>query len=100
MQRRAFLAHVHVFSTFRTTVWKFHDFSITQILREINVGDARNAKSAISIHSEALNLDFYKFLHFLKTEIYQIDKIQSPKMVTTAVLDIEALQNWFHVKSE
>ena len=29
------------------TVWKFHDFSITQILREINFGDSRSAKSAM-----------------------------------------------------
>ena len=52
--------------------------SLRFYLREINVGDARIAKSAISTHSEALKLDFYKFLHFLKAEIYQIDKIQSP----------------------
>ena len=35
------------------TVWKFHDFSITQILREISLGDSRRAISAISTHSEA-----------------------------------------------
>ena len=29
------------------TVWKFHDFSITQILCEINIWDSRSAKSAI-----------------------------------------------------
>ena len=37
------------------TVWKFHDFSITQILREINFGDCRSAKSAILTY---LNFDF------------------------------------------
>ena len=60
------------------TVWKFHDFSITQILREINFGDSRSAKSAILTHLEALNFDFYGILHFLKAEIYQKDKTQSP----------------------
>ena len=25
-----------------STMWKFHDFSITQILREINFGDSRH----------------------------------------------------------
>ena len=30
------------------TVWKFHYFSITQILRGINFGDSRSAKSANS----------------------------------------------------
>ena len=29
------------------TVWKFQDFSITQILREINFEDSRSAKTAI-----------------------------------------------------
>ena len=28
-------------------VWKFDDFSITQILHEINFGDSASAKSAI-----------------------------------------------------
>ena len=37
----------------RFTVWKFHDFSITQILREINFGDSPSAKSAILIHLES-----------------------------------------------
>ena len=41
------------------TVWKFHDFSITQILREINFGDSRSAKYAILTYLEALNFGFY-----------------------------------------
>ena len=54
-------------------------FFIIQILREINFGDSRSAKSAISLHFEALNFDFYAFLHILKVEISQISKIQKPK---------------------
>ena len=60
------------------TMWKFHDFSIPQILREINFGDSRNAKSAIEAYFEDLNVDFYAFLHFLKYEIHQINQIQTP----------------------
>ena len=37
-------------------------------LREINFGDSSGAKSAILSHLEALNFDFYEFLHFLKAE--------------------------------
>ena len=37
------------------TEWKFHDFSIIQILREINFGDSRSEKSATLTHLEALN---------------------------------------------
>ena len=60
------------------TVWTFLDFSITQILREINFRDSRTAKSAFFAILEALNLDFYEFLHFLKSEIYQLSQIKSP----------------------
>ena len=60
-------------------MWKFHEFSITQILREINFGHSRGAKSAILTHLEVLNVDSYDFLHFLKVDIYQISKIQSLK---------------------
>ena len=58
-------------------MWKFHDFSISYILREINFWDSRSVKSAILTHLEALNFDFYECLHFLKGEIDQIDSIQS-----------------------
>ena len=37
------------------TVWKFHDFTVTQILREINFEDARSAQSAILTHLGTLN---------------------------------------------
>ena len=52
-----------------STVWKFHSFSIAQILREINFGDSKSAKSAILTHLEALNCDAYEFLHFQKVEV-------------------------------
>ena len=57
-------------------MWKFQDFSVTQILREINFWDSKNAKLAILTHLEALNFDFQEFLHFLKGEIDQINKNQ------------------------
>ena len=62
-----------------STVWKCYDFSISQILRKINIEDFRSAKSAILTHLEALNLDIYDFMHFKNTEIYQIKKSKSPK---------------------
>ena len=54
------------------TKWKLKDLSVTQILCEIIFGESRSIKSAILTHLEALNFDFYEFLHFLKDEIYQI----------------------------
>ena len=61
-------------------MWKFHDFTVTQILREINFRDYRSVKSANFVISEALNFDFYEFLQFLKAEIHQSKKIQSSKL--------------------
>ena len=60
------------------TVCKFQDFSIAQIFHEINFGDSRSAKSAILTHLEDMNLKFYEFLNFFKTEITQMNKIQGP----------------------
>ena len=50
-------------------MWKYHDFSIAQILREINFWDSTVSKFWISI--------FMISLQFLKVKIYQINKIQS-----------------------
>ena len=33
--------------TVQITVWKFHDFSVIQILREINFGESRSSITAI-----------------------------------------------------
>ena len=63
-----------------STVWKFQEFSVTQILREINFGDFRSANSAVLTDLEALNFSFCTFLHFPKTEIHQMNKIQSIKI--------------------
>ena len=46
-----------IFKNVQLTVWSFHDFPITQILREIKYWDSRSAKSAILTHLEALNFD-------------------------------------------
>ena len=46
------------------TVWKFDDFSVTQILREINFGDSRSAKYAISTHLEIRISIFMNFCTF------------------------------------
>ena len=42
------------------TVWKFQDFCITEILREINFEDSRSAKSAVFAILGAVN-----FVHLL-----------------------------------
>ena len=64
----------------KLTVWKLDEFSISQILREIDFWDFRNAKSAILTHLEVLNFDFNEFLQFIKAEIFLRNKIQGPKI--------------------
>ena len=49
------------------------------MLCEINFGHSRSTKSAILTHSEAVNLVLHEFLHFLKAEIYQINKSGSTR---------------------
>ena len=66
------------------TVWKFQDFCITQILREISFEDSKSAKSAILTHLEALNFNFHDFLYFLKAAIYQMNKFTALKMAKLA----------------
>jgi len=65
-------------------VWRFQNFSITQILREINFRDFRNAKSAILPHLEALDFDFYAFL---KVELTKLAKFGALKMAKTSVFE-------------
>ena len=67
-------------------MWKFHAFSVAQILRKIKFGDSRSAKSAILTHLEVLNFDFNEFLHFLKAEFYPINKSEPLQLQKTAVL--------------
>ena len=48
------------------TIGKIHDVSVTQILREINIGNSilLSAKYAILTHLEALNFDFFALFDF------------------------------------
>ena len=67
---------------------KLQNFSVTLILREIKVGESRASKIAILTNWEALNFTFCDFLHFLNIEVYQINKIQSPKIIQIAVIEL------------
>ena len=71
--------------TLNDTAWKFEGSYYrvhrvkpytAKMLREINFEDSWSAKSTILTHLEALNYDFYEFLHFLYAKIHQINKIK------------------------
>ena len=68
------------------TVWKFHDFSITQILREINYGEYRSPKNGSYCFFGALNFVFGSFSAFKKCKKSQKSKFRASKWVKMADL--------------
>ena len=70
------------------TVWKFDGFCIIHILREFSFEDSRSAKSAILTHLEALNFDFYEFLHFLVAELYPSQKFRALEIAKMAFFEL------------
>ena len=61
---------------FFSTVWKFQDFSITEILREINFGDSRRAKIAVFAILGAVNFDHLVNFSILKVQKFIKIQIQ------------------------
>ena len=66
-------------SPFRwVTLWKFRDFSVIQILREINFGESRSCKTAVNANLGALtfvtlaNFSLQKVQKFMKIKIRSI----------------------------
>ena len=63
-------------------MWKFHNFTATQILREINFGVFRiSERQPFLTFSEALNIDFGQFF---KAEISPKIKIRAYETVKMA----------------
>ena len=56
------------------TVWKFHDFSIIQILREIKFGEYWSSKTAVFATFEALN--FVDLVNFSLQKVQKFMKIK------------------------
>ena len=61
-------------------VWKFHDFSFTHILREINVGESRSAKTAV--FAIFWNLYFANFVNFRLQKMLKFIKIKIQSLST------------------
>ena len=70
------------------TVQKFHDFSTTQILHQINFGDCGSAQSAKLTHLEAPNFDFMNFCTFKRLKIIKVTQFRGHKMVKMAALEL------------
>ena len=65
-----------------------HNFSVSQILHELEVGVSRVSKFGILTDLVTLIIDFYAFLLFCKAEIYQNGKLRHPKMAKTTDLEV------------
>ena len=65
-------------------------FSITKVLREINLGDARSARCAILTQLVALNFGNYQFLQFWSLKDCHFHAFQQLK-----ILDILVICNTF-----
>ena len=50
-------------------MWKFHDFSVTQNLREVNFGESRSSKTAVLAILGALKMIDLANLAFRKCKI-------------------------------
>ena len=96
--------HFHL----KTNSWKhpnlvirrWFDEKYFKILREINFRDSRSANQAILTHSEALNSDFYVFLHFLKALKSQhmavLELLDSPKLILRKNLSDRTILKFLH----
>ena len=82
-KRKKFPAHEKTHSYFR--VWKFQNFSVSQILREIKVGQPEASQMVILKYLEALNFMFDKFLHLEKAEIDQKSKLRVFKIAQNSI---------------
>ena len=66
-------------------MWKFQNFSVSQILREIKVGQPEASQMVILKYLEALNFMFDKFLHLEKAEIDQKSKLRVIKIAQNGI---------------
>ena len=67
------------------TVWKFNNFSVTKILREINFRDSKSPKTAVSCHFRSCEFcTFGEFQPSKSEEIHKKSKFRASKCVKTA----------------
>ena len=69
-------------------MWKFHDFPITQILREIKFGNSRSAKSANLTNLGAVNFDYLRIFALWKVEIIKSTQFPAPKLAKMAISEL------------
>ena len=69
-------------------MWKFHNFSATYILREINFGHIKASKIASLPILAALNFEILELFHIFKHEIPKKSKFKASKMVKMTIFNL------------
>ena len=72
-------------------MWNFHDFSVTQILREITFGESTTSKTAVFAISGALNFDCWKNLTL--ENVKSSPKFQNSELLKWSKWQLFRLQN-------
>ena len=68
-ENKIHFSYPHKLASFTHTVWKFQDFSVTQILHEINFEEVRSSKTAIFANFGAM--------HFVDLVDFSLQKVQN-----------------------
>ena len=84
---------------FPNTVWKLQDYSITQILREIIVGELRVSKLCHFNTFRGSEFWLWIFALFEDWKIPIKQNLEPLKLQKQQIWNLYILQNWFHVKS-
>ena len=75
-------------------MWKFQDFSVIQILREIKIGESRNPKTTVIAIFEAL--DFVSLVNFSLQKVLTNHKYQNSEPLNVfkwQILHFKNLEN-------
>ena len=72
-------------------MWKFQDFAITPILREINFVDSKSAKNTVFAISGAMN--FVRVVNFRLQKVHKNPMLESLNVLIWLILHLKYLQN-------
>ena len=74
-------------------MWKFQDFSASQILREINFGHFEAPKNCRFIHLNSSDLNCWDILTYSRVKLFQKSKFGAAQMVKWKFLGLQNNQN-------
>ena len=82
-----------------SVVWTFQNLSVTQILREIKVGEIRVWNMPFEHFERIWSLTFMNFRTFCRLKFTKSINFRTHKAAKRRFWNFSILQNWFHVKS-